>query len=313
MFLFCKLWLCAENQLLGVVPVKFKNPARTGYGHSGLLLIGCEGPNVQQPGCTLDLTGLATRTENNELWHGTAILLACDPSDHNFDFAADAVRLAYLSSCGQVTLADNRLRLKNVTCDTSVNYGGSVLNSIGNMFASSLLYALRPPLFVEGNSTPGAVGIGMLAGQLLFDDFTATFDSTTPRSVSKIQLFEVEAKMNRYMSSATKVFMAGYDPRLDVASSSSFFNATGSVSAKMDTTVDQMTLVGNKAMIISSMLLLAIALRLLELSLRSVFWKQSRLRKLEPFGIASVVRMQKWLEREEELRDEIRNERGGDD
>ncbi|KAF9448727.1 hypothetical protein P691DRAFT_800361 [Macrolepiota fuliginosa MF-IS2] len=114
--------------------------------------------------------------------------------------------------------------------------------------------------------------------------------------------------MNKYLSSATKIFMAGYDPRLDTPLSLTTLNITGSVNATIDTTVDQMTLVGNKAMIITSMILLAIALRLLELSLRSVFWKQSRLRKLEPFGIASVARMKKWLEKEERLRNEVQDE-----
>ncbi len=287
-----------------MVPVTFQNPTRVAYGHSGILLVGCGDSNVGQSGCTLDLSGLPTRTGDNKIWHGTAALLACDPSDHNFDFADDAVHLVYPKECAQITLTDSLVQAKNVSCDSSNLYAGDTPDYIGNMFAESLLYALRPPVFAGGNSTAGAVGIGLLAGQLLFDDFTTTFDSTVVRPVSKVQLFEVEAKMNKYMSSAAKVLMAGYDPRLDTTSSSSLFAIRSPFIAKMDTTVDQITLVGNKAMIISSMLLLVIALRLLELSLRNVFWKQIRIRRLEPFGIAGVARMRNWLEKEERLRNE---------
>lgn len=291
------------NYRLGVVPVTFKNTTRIAYGHSGILLVGCGDSAAGQSGCTLDLSGLPTRTEDNNIWNGTAALLACDPSDHNFDFADDAVHLVYEPECGQITLTNSLFHVKNITCGED-KYAGDIPQYIGNMFAVSLHYALRPPVFSGGNSTAGAVGIGLLAGQLLFDNFTTTFDSTTVRPVSKIQLFEVEAKMNKYMSSAAKVFMAGYDPHLDTTSSPSLFEIASPFTAKMDTTVDQVTLVGNKGMIITSMILLVIALRLLELSLRNVFWKQLRLRKLEPFGIAGVMNMQKWLEKQERMGDD---------
>lgn len=287
----------------GVAPVSFRNITRTAYGHFGLLVVGCANNSTGQTDCALDMTGVqGAQTDNNEAWHGAAALLACDPSKHNFNALPKQLYLAWNIDCAQLSLTDSRINAKIQPCGTSGIY--NVPNEPGNIFASSLLFALQPPSFVVGNSTPGAIGIGLLAGQLLFDNYTATLGSNLTRSVSNIQLFDVETKLDKYLTSATKVFMAGYNPSLDRPSSGSTLSLSDSNNGTIATTVDQMTLVGNKAMIITSMILLVIALRLLQLSLRSVFWKQSRVRVLEPFGIASVARMEKWLMKVERLRNE---------
>jgi hypothetical protein len=255
------------------------------------------------------MTGVqGSKTDNNGLWQGTAALLACDPSNTNFSFSYGAAQQSYKPNCTQITITNGRVSVQDQNCPpTGLGYYHPPDN-LGNILASSLLFALCPPSFVVRNSTPGDIGIGLLAGQLLFSDFMTSFDSTSSRPVSGIQMIEVETKMNEYLTSAMKVFMAGYDPRLDTPSSQSFLHLTELEIGTIAVTADQITLVGNKAMIISSMILLAISLRFLELSLRSVFWKQSRLRMLEPFGIEGIIRMQRWLEWVERLRKRDQND-----
>jgi hypothetical protein len=69
-----------------------------------------------------------------------------------------------------------------------------------------LLFALRPLSFVAANSIPaGAVGIGLLVGELMLDDF--------------ITIFRVAAKMNKHLSSVTTVVMTGDNPIIYTPSS----------------------------------------------------------------------------------------------